>query len=933
MSVPMKQGVRGEGLGVRKTQTPCSYSRPLRPHPYPLSPIPCFEALEQRRLLSGSAGGFHILLEKGPDLAANTQASQAFDEAAAFLEAVFSDSISVVVDAELRALDPWIIGYTQSVQVNYGYNALRALMVADAGADESIAGALPTFQQLQYTVPNGFSVVGAQATRANLLALGVPAASLQNGPDSQYDPSVKRDMSIVFNSSYPFDYTRADGIEAGQVDFVGQAIHELAHGLGFESEVGTVDWMLDAGQSGGDVRMLPLDFFRLAPGAGQADFTDSPRILSPGSYVADQVLYDGGVYDSGAIQGMAGLTRGDIPMSTGAYLGDGGQPNHWKDQQITGVYIGVMNPTASDSAIQDWTSADARALGLIGWDVADRGTIAGQAFHDINSDGVKDAGDGGLPGWRVYLDTNNDRAWQLTERSAVTDANGLYEFAGLMPGTYTVREVLQPGWARTAPAGRFYTATLGYGQTIGDTDFGSVQLGSIAGRVFVDVNGNGIMDPLEPGRAGCQLYLDLDQDGLMTSPAERSVMTDAAGRYLFTDVKPGSYVIRPLAQSGWLLTAPDVGSRTATLGSGQNVGGQRFGSSQAAAIQGRLFNDLNGDGLKQPGELGLGGWDIYLDLNNDGSFDSQTEPGVLTSVGGLYRFDNLRPGSYIVRQVTESGWLSTVPLLGSRLANVSSGQVLAAQRLGNAQPAIIRGRVFNDLDGNGVKGVDEPLLADRGVYWDQNNNGALDGNIAVFTSDAAEELPADQTTSASLTVSGLSGVVQRVSVTLDITHPVDQDLRVSLISPSGTTVELFDAVGEIGQNFTGTVLDDAAAVFIADGAAPFTGSFRPSGRLADLATQSPNGDWQLAVVNRSGAAVGMLNSWSLSIQYGETVVRTGGDGTYVLNGLKPGTYVLRQVLPEGWHQSWPSLSGKVVSLLGGQVQKGKSFGTLIDLAT
>jgi hypothetical protein len=56
-------------------------------------------------------------------------------------------------------------------------------------------------------------------------------------------------------------------------------------------------------------------------------------------------------------------------MSTGATLGDGRQASHWKDSALTGVRIGAMNPSIAAGQRFSLTSADLRALDLIGWDV------------------------------------------------------------------------------------------------------------------------------------------------------------------------------------------------------------------------------------------------------------------------------------------------------------------------------------------------------------------------------------------------------------------------------------------------------------------------------------------------------------------------------------------------------------------------------------
>jgi hypothetical protein len=78
--------------------------------------------------------------------------------------------------------------------------------------------------------------------------------------------------------------------------------------------------------------------------------------------------------------------------------------------------------------------------------------IEGYKFNDLNGNGVWDAGEPGLPGWNMYLDSNGDGMFQATEPNAVTDPNGLYRFEHLpSPASYRVREVSVNGWTQTLP--------------------------------------------------------------------------------------------------------------------------------------------------------------------------------------------------------------------------------------------------------------------------------------------------------------------------------------------------------------------------------------------------------------------------------------------------------------------------------------------------
>ena len=78
-------------------------------------------------------------------------------------------------------------------------------------------------------------------------------------------------------------------------------------------------------------------------------------------------------------------------------------------------------------------------------------------------------------------------------------------------------------------------------------------------------------------------------------------------------------------------------------------------------IQGSAFKDLNGTGQWGPGEPGLPGWHIYVDLNENGRFDDG-EPDAITDAEGNYTISGLLPGTYTVAQVTQSGWEQTYPV-------------------------------------------------------------------------------------------------------------------------------------------------------------------------------------------------------------------------------------------------------------------------------
>src|SRR5207253_1924014 len=118
--------------------------------------------------------------------------------------------------------------------------------------------------------------------------------------------------------------------------------------------------------------------------------------------------------------------------------------------------------------------------------------ISGLKFNDINGNGVRDAGEPGLPGWTIQA-TNLSTGAVST---AVSDATGSYSFPALPGGAYRVREVVQPGWVQTSPNPPDVLVTLG---SSAQANFGNFRFASISGHKFRDQNRNGVEDPGEPG--------------------------------------------------------------------------------------------------------------------------------------------------------------------------------------------------------------------------------------------------------------------------------------------------------------------------------------------------------------------------------------------------------------------------------------------------
>ena len=106
--------------------------------------------------------------------------------------------------------------------------------------------------------------------------------------------------------------------------------------------------------------------------------------------------------------------------------------------------------------------------------------------------------------------------------------------------------------------------------------------------------------------------------------------TDALGYYEFTDVPAfPSYQVRPVKTEGWVTT---VSSQPFALGEDEKVTNVNVGSDfDNASIEGRLFRDLDVDGVQDAADVGLEGWTVYVDADQDGVVSS-SDPKATTAV-------------------------------------------------------------------------------------------------------------------------------------------------------------------------------------------------------------------------------------------------------------------------------------------------------------
>ena len=529
------------------------------------------------------------------------------------------------------------------------------------------------------------------------------------------------------------------------------------------------------------------------------------------------------------------------------------------------------------------------------------GSFSGQAFEDVNNNGILDEEDIGVAGVTVYL--SGERTG--TTREITTDETGLYNFERLPGDKYTVTATLPEGmlYARYSPEGgdlrsiftgenleRVFTVKSGVSTV--SKNVGVIQRGAIVGTAFLDLNYNGLYDEGEPGYEGVTLEVIKHSD------------SESVGKG--KSVKDGSFRVENLRSSTYRLRAilPDDGSIFTAAREGtidqvnlfeQRSGRREYtyyplvmesgeelhalvGVARSATISGTVFEDADYNGRLNGKEKKISGL-IVQALNQNGEIVSDA----VTDKNGKYVLKGIMPGSYIIQVQRKAGYGFTrlrpeekdgsfVTVLQGKFGvtdpiTVAMGEEINGVNAGMLPSSTVAGSFFHDVNDNGL--------------WDKEELGMMGAEVRLLSEDGEIDLYQTPAEDGSYFFDG----VMPGKYTLSYLLPEHTEMAKTV--QDGNTVA-HDGLATAAKPFTVAMGEEyemplAGAVTL--------GSF-VGGVFNDT---NANG---LCDANESMLGGAVLTA--LSSDGTEYTAEADAAGAFALTGLRPGEYTLTITLPEGY---------------------------------
>jgi uncharacterized surface anchored protein len=234
----------------------------------------------------------------------------------------------------------------------------------------------------------------------------------------------------------------------------------------------------------------------------------------------------------------------------------------------------------------------------------------------------------GIENWNI---TVKDESGDVNQ-TVMTGEEGFYQVCGLLPGSYTVCEEVQPGWVNLTPSCVDVDVTS---VNVSDVNFTNTQRFCIEGYK-IDETGLGLQD---------WNITVKDESGNVNQTAT----TDENGFYQVCDLIPGDYTVCEELQLGWVNVTPSCQNVTLPCNNLTVNFTNMQQEGETFCIDGYKIDNCTGDGLE--------GWNIMVKDEFEAEVGNAT-----TDENGHYQVCDLFPGDYTVCEELQPGWMNLTSL-------------------------------------------------------------------------------------------------------------------------------------------------------------------------------------------------------------------------------------------------------------------------------
>lgn len=524
-----------------------------------------------------------------------------------------------------------------------------------------------------------------------------------------------------------------------------------------------------------------------------------------------------------------------------------------------------------------------------------------RVFDDANNNGVLGKNERFLPGAVITL-ISREEGSELIVASVVTDNEG-EAVLSVPAGSYILRCEMPENYGYAPKGTKDLISNSSMEESIErlqelpvtlnadvqtEIGIGAMEMATLRGTVWHDLNGDGLWQSEEPGVPGMVVCADGVRNGL-----HYETLTDADGRYEIRQIRNGTYNVSYNVPDGYVFTykangprqqrslmtteADRVGKDQIVFEKGDVVDEQNIGLVSECVIEGVCFLDANYNGIYDEGEQVLPGVQVEL-FRQSNNKRLQT---VISDENGVFRFGNVRSDTFKLKALLPTGYTFTMNVPGNPDANQfppkdgkREQQVFNIAAENGASTRVMIGAICH----GSVYGV---------VYYDDNFSGdwetgekiAMGITVTLLDRDGEAIKTAKTNKSGAYTFDDLVPGVYSISVTPATGYAFTTVGEGSIVRNSTSGLGVSDGFEvALGATVTGA---DAGMIVPAE----------VNGKV--IADANDNGVADVGEKGLQGTVVTLMNDEGAVAE--QTV---GADGSFTFNAVLPGRYFLQYELPE-----------------------------------